>query len=147
MGQTHPAKPKLHSHPAHDTRQTDAIILNKTFGLDCPVASCIPHRYTLPSEETIALASKGKCGANVLVKAHEGLRIGDSCACHASLLEGNALVVRGNMGEDRIIRRTKAGKVGRVVPPDWLVKARGASGVLKSTLNGNLRVYLDGLST
>lgn len=122
LGQTNPDKPRLPSHLAHNTRQTDAIILNKTFGFDYPVAPYIPHRYTLPSEETIALASKGRYGIYVLLMAYAGLRIGEACACDASWLEGNALVVRGNMGEDKIIRRTKTGKVGRVVLPDWLVR-------------------------
>lgn len=121
LGQTNPPKPKLPSHLAHNTRQTEAIILNKVFGFDFPVAPYIPHRYELPDNETIALASKGKHGIYILLMAYAGLRIGEACACDHSWLQGNALVVRANMGEDRIIRKTKTGKVGRVVLPDWLV--------------------------
>jgi integrase len=121
LGQKKPTKPKLPSHLAHNTRQTDAIILNKTFGFDFPVAPYIPHRYVLPDEETIALAGRDRHGIYVLLMAYAGLRIGEACACDHSWLEGNALVVRANMGDDHIIRRTKTGKVGRVVLPDWLV--------------------------
>lgn len=122
LGERHPKKPKLPSHLAHNTRQTDAIILNKTFGFDFPIAPYIPHRYVLPDEETIALAGKARHGIYVLLMAYAGLRIGEACACDHSWLEGNALVVRANMGDDHIIRRTKTGKVGRVVLPDWLVQ-------------------------
>lgn len=122
LGQEKPLKPKLPAHLAHNTRQTDAIILNKVFGFDYPVAPYIPHRYDLPDGETIAFAAKGEHGIYVLLMAYAGLRIGEACACDHSWLEGNALVVKGNMGEDRVIRRTKTGKVGRVVLPDWLVQ-------------------------
>jgi len=122
LGQTNPQKPRLPSHLAHNTRQTDAIILNKTFGFDYPVAPYLPHRYELPDEETIALAGKGKYGIYVLVMAYAGLRIGEACAADHSWLENNALVVRASMDEDRNIRRTKTGKVGRVVLPEWLVQ-------------------------
>lgn len=122
MGQTQPVKPKLPAHLARNARQNDAIILNKVLGFAFPVAPYISHRYDLPDGETIAFAVKGEHVIYGLLLAYAGLRIGEACACDLSWLEGNALVVKVNTGEAKVIRKTKTGKVGGVVLPDWFVQ-------------------------
>ena len=72
FGERQPNRPKLSSHLAHNTRQTDTIVLNKTFGFDLPVATYIPHRCVLLGTDTIAYTAITH-GIYVLLVAKVGL--------------------------------------------------------------------------
>jgi integrase len=105
----------------HNTRLIDARILNQTFGTDFYIPQGQRRVYELPNPNDIALASYGKHGIYVMLMAFAGLRLGEACACDASWLKGNKLIVKASMERD--IRKTRSPKTGGSVRlPDWLVE-------------------------
>ena len=105
----------------HNTRLIDARILNQTFGTDFYIPQSQRRVYELPDPNDIALASYGKHGIYVMLMAFAGLRLGEACACDASWLVGNKLVVKQTMERD--VREFRPPKTaGSVRLPDWLVE-------------------------
>ena len=105
----------------HNTRLIDARILNQTFGTDFYIPQSQRRVYELPDPNDIALASYGKHGIYVMLMAFAGLRLGEACACDASWLKGNKLIVKQTMERD--VREFRPPKTaGSVRLPDWLVE-------------------------